>query len=162
MDYKNILIIKMSALGDVMHALPCAAALRELYPNARITWIVHPQFGTFVPEQPIVDEVIYWDDQELYPFCRRYLEKEITVCEDLLSKGRRLPKSCITNNSTHFLLPNKHRLSAKSKKDFAMGRKTYVHSQKAYVFLSLIIYQFLKIIAVFFEKCNKNKLVIFA
>ena len=51
----------MSALGDVMHALPCAAALRELYPNARITWIVHPQFGTFVPEQPIVDEVIYFD-----------------------------------------------------------------------------------------------------
>ena len=44
-----------------------------------------------------VDEVIYWDDQELYPFCRRYLEKEITVCEDLLSKGRRLPKSCIKN-----------------------------------------------------------------
>ena len=61
MDYKNILIIKMSALGDVMHALPCAAALRELYPSARITWIVHPQFGTFVPEQPIVDEVIYFD-----------------------------------------------------------------------------------------------------
>lgn len=61
MDYKNILIIKMSALGDVMHALPCAAALRELFPNAKITWIVHPQFGTFVPEQPIVDDVIYFD-----------------------------------------------------------------------------------------------------
>lgn len=61
MNYKNILIIKMSALGDVMHALPCAAALRELYPAAKITWIVHPQFGTFVPEYPIVDEVIYFD-----------------------------------------------------------------------------------------------------
>ena len=61
MEYKNILIIKMSALGDVMHAIPCAAALRELYPNARITWIVHPQFGTFIPEPPIVDEVIYFD-----------------------------------------------------------------------------------------------------
>ena len=32
-----------------------------MYPNARITWIVHPQFGTFVPEQPILDEVIYFD-----------------------------------------------------------------------------------------------------
>lgn len=51
----------MSALGDVMHALPCAAALRELYPNAKITWIVHPQFSTFVPEPPIVDEIIYFD-----------------------------------------------------------------------------------------------------
>ena len=44
-----------------MHAIPCAAALRELYPNAKITWIVHPQFGTFIPEPPIVDEVIYFD-----------------------------------------------------------------------------------------------------
>lgn len=61
MDYKNILIIKMSALGDVMHAIPCAAALREVYPNAKISWIVHPQFGTFVPEKPYIDEVIYFD-----------------------------------------------------------------------------------------------------
>lgn len=44
-----------------MHALPCAAALRELYPQAKITWIVHPQFSTFVPEPPVVDEVIYFD-----------------------------------------------------------------------------------------------------
>lgn len=61
MEYKNILIIKMSALGDVMHALPCAAALRELYPNAKIRWIVHPQFSTFVPSLPYIDEVIYFD-----------------------------------------------------------------------------------------------------
>jgi hypothetical protein len=44
-----------------------------------------------------VDEVIYWDDQELYPFCGRYIEKEITVCEDLLSKGRKLPRSYVRN-----------------------------------------------------------------
>lgn len=60
-DFRNILIIKMSALGDVMHALPCAAALRKLYPMARITWIVHPQFSAFIPEAPIVDEVILFD-----------------------------------------------------------------------------------------------------
>ena len=61
MKYKNILIIKMSALGDVMHAIPCADALRKLYPEAKITWIVHPQFGAFVPQPPIVDEIIYFD-----------------------------------------------------------------------------------------------------
>ena len=61
MIYNNILVIKMSALGDVMHAIPCADALRKLYPTAKITWIVHPQFGAFIPERPIVDEVIYFD-----------------------------------------------------------------------------------------------------
>ena len=61
MTYKNILIIKMSSLGDVIHALPFAAALRETFPDSRISWLVHPQFSAFVPEPPIIDEVLYFD-----------------------------------------------------------------------------------------------------
>ena len=61
MKYKNILIVKMSSLGDVIHALPFAAALRELYPQAKLSWLVHPQFGGFLPEPPIIDEIIYFD-----------------------------------------------------------------------------------------------------
>ena len=59
--YKNILIIKMSSLGDVIHALPFSAALRKLYPKAKITWLVHPQFAGFVPDAPTIDEVIFFD-----------------------------------------------------------------------------------------------------
>ncbi|MFQ8977959.1 MAG: glycosyltransferase family 9 protein, partial [Veillonella sp.] len=40
-DYKNILIIKMSSLGDVIHALPTLYAVRKNWPNARITWAIH-------------------------------------------------------------------------------------------------------------------------
>ena len=47
-----------------MHALPCADALRKLYPDAKISWIVHPQFSAFVPEPPIVDEIIYFNKAE--------------------------------------------------------------------------------------------------
>ena len=61
MEYKNILIIKMSSLGDVIHALPFAGALRERFPESRITWLVHPQFAAFIPDPPVVDEVIYFD-----------------------------------------------------------------------------------------------------
>ena len=61
MEYKNILIIKMSSLGDVLHTLPFVAVLRERFPKARLTWLVHPQFGAFVPDPPMVDEVIYFD-----------------------------------------------------------------------------------------------------
>lgn len=64
MQYQNILIIKMSALGDIVHALPCSVALRELYPLARITWLVHPQFGALLPGEPILDEVIYFNKAE--------------------------------------------------------------------------------------------------
>ena len=61
MEYNNILIIKMSSLGDVLHTLPFVAVLRERFPKARLTWLVHPQFGAFVPDPPMVDEVIYFD-----------------------------------------------------------------------------------------------------
>lgn len=60
-EYKNILIIKMSSLGDVLHTLPAVAALRKGFPNARLTWLVHPQFSSFVPDPPVIDEVIFFD-----------------------------------------------------------------------------------------------------
>lgn len=61
MDYDNILLIKMSSLGDILHTLPFAAALRKRFPKARITWLVHPQFAGFVPDTTVIDEVIYFD-----------------------------------------------------------------------------------------------------
>ena len=61
MDYKNILIIKMSSLGDILHTLPFAAALRQRFPQAKISWLVHPQFAGFVPDAPVIDEVLYFD-----------------------------------------------------------------------------------------------------
>ena len=61
MEYKNILLIKMSSLGDILHSLPFAAALRGRFPHARITWLVHPQFAGFLPDPPVIDEVIYFD-----------------------------------------------------------------------------------------------------
>lgn len=36
----RILIVRMSALGDIVHALPVLAALREAYPSAEIDWLV--------------------------------------------------------------------------------------------------------------------------
>lgn len=61
MEYKNILLIKMSSLGDILHTLPFAAALRQRFSKAKITWLVHPQFAGFVPDPPVIDEIIYFD-----------------------------------------------------------------------------------------------------
>ncbi|MBI4247758.1 MAG: lipopolysaccharide heptosyltransferase I, partial [Candidatus Rokubacteria bacterium] len=36
----NIAIVKLSSLGDVVHALPAAAALRARLPGARVAWVV--------------------------------------------------------------------------------------------------------------------------
>ncbi len=56
-QYQNILIIKMSSLGDILHALPSLYALRRHFPDARITWAVHPAFAGILPGKPWIDEV---------------------------------------------------------------------------------------------------------
>ena len=36
----NVALVKLSSLGDVVHALPAAAALRARLPGARVAWVV--------------------------------------------------------------------------------------------------------------------------
>ncbi len=54
----NILIVKLSAIGDVIHTLPSLAALRTLYPKAHITWVVEQAAADLVIKHPFLDEVI--------------------------------------------------------------------------------------------------------
>ena len=42
MNIKSVLVVKLSAIGDVIHALPVSYALKEAYPEARVTWVVEP------------------------------------------------------------------------------------------------------------------------
>src|SRR5437764_1382014 len=44
MSYNSILVIKPSSLGDIVHTLPAVAAIRDAHPNARITWVMNPEF----------------------------------------------------------------------------------------------------------------------
>lgn len=64
-DYKRILIIKMSSLGDVLHALPTLNALRANCPHAKIVWAVHEKFSAVLPGKPYIDEIIYIDKKRL-------------------------------------------------------------------------------------------------
>jgi len=41
---KAILIVRLGALGDVVHAMPVVAALRRQWPEARIDWLVDPRY----------------------------------------------------------------------------------------------------------------------
>ena len=56
-DYRNILLIKPSSLGDVVHAMPTLAALRHVYPFAKVTWFVKRQWARLVERFDGVDQV---------------------------------------------------------------------------------------------------------
>lgn len=63
--YKRILIIKMSSLGDIIHALPTLSVLRRTFPEAEITWAVHPAFAGLLPGKPWIDEIYYVDRKRI-------------------------------------------------------------------------------------------------
>ena len=54
---KKILIIKPSSLGDVVHALPAVALVRDAYPEAEITWVINPEFAPLLRGNPDVDHI---------------------------------------------------------------------------------------------------------
>jgi ADP-heptose:LPS heptosyltransferase len=56
-EIKSILIIKPSSLGDVVHTLPAVAAIREANPEAKITWVINPEWTTLLRGNPDIDHV---------------------------------------------------------------------------------------------------------
>jgi len=54
----NILIVKLSAIGDVIHTLPSLATLRELYPRAHISWVVEEAAADLIRNHPCLNEVL--------------------------------------------------------------------------------------------------------
>ena len=56
-DYRHILLIKPSSLGDIVHAMPVCAAIRRAYPKARLTWLVKREWAGLVERIDGVDRV---------------------------------------------------------------------------------------------------------
>lgn len=57
-DAPRILIVRLSALGDVIHGLPVACALREALPAATIGWVVEGRNADLIAGHPAIDHVI--------------------------------------------------------------------------------------------------------
>jgi len=55
-----ILIVRLSAIGDVVFASPLIHALRLRYPAAHISWLAQPEARVLLEHHPELDEVIVW------------------------------------------------------------------------------------------------------
>ena len=53
----NILVVKLSAIGDVIHALPVSYAIKETFPDARLTWVVEPPAKELLVDNPYIDDI---------------------------------------------------------------------------------------------------------
>ena len=57
----RFLIVRLGAVGDVVHALPLASAIRAAYPNAHIAWAVAPGTSPLLEENPDINQVLIVD-----------------------------------------------------------------------------------------------------
>jgi len=60
-NLEKILIIKPSSLGDIVLALPALSALRRNFPEAKISWLIRPEFAPLLENHPHLAEVISFD-----------------------------------------------------------------------------------------------------
>ena len=54
----RILVIRLSSMGDVIHALPAAASLKHSFPHSSLTWIVRERWAPLLENNPFVSRVI--------------------------------------------------------------------------------------------------------
>ncbi len=69
----DFLLIRLSSLGDIIHALPALACLRRSFPRAKIAWATEPPGKEILDLVPLLDEII--------------------VCPKSIFKNRRLLKN---------------------------------------------------------------------
>ncbi len=67
--FESLLIVRLSAMGDIIHTLPAAAMLRQAFPHATLGWLIeerwaellctlrYPRSGRRSPQRPLVDRV---------------------------------------------------------------------------------------------------------
>ena len=63
-DFGKILLIKLSAVGDVVHTIPVLNKLRRRYPAAQLDWLVTPGIGELLRHHPAISNVIDFDRED--------------------------------------------------------------------------------------------------
>ncbi|GJQ29289.1 MAG: glycosyl transferase family 9 [Phycisphaerae bacterium] len=57
---KRILIVRTSAIGDVVLASPMADAIRRAHPDAHVAWLVQAEYASLIAHDPAINEIIPW------------------------------------------------------------------------------------------------------
>ena len=94
-EFSRILLIKPSALGDVVHTIPVLVKLRARYPRARIDWLITPENAEIVRCHPALSNVVLFARRDFSKRGRRwramleFLDRALLSFFDLLKQIRR-------------------------------------------------------------------------
>jgi lipopolysaccharide heptosyltransferase I len=86
-EFSRILLIKPSALGDVVHTIPVLVKLRARYPRAQIDWLITPENAEIVRCHPALSNVVLFARRDFSKRGRRW--RAMLEFLDLLKQIRR-------------------------------------------------------------------------
>jgi heptosyltransferase I len=66
----RVCLVMLSALGDVVHALPVVTAIKRHAPATRLTWILQPGPAALVRGHPAVDDILLFERRRGWPGLR--------------------------------------------------------------------------------------------
>src|SRR5260370_12882556 len=55
---RRILVVRLGAMGDIIHTLPAVAFLKQSHPDSQLTWLVEPRWAPLLEANPYVDRVV--------------------------------------------------------------------------------------------------------
>ena len=91
---KSILIVRLGAMGDIIHALPGAASLKHSFPDALVTWVVEPKWVPLIERNGFVDRLVIFRRDD--PLSWRHTKDELRACHyDLAVDFQGLTKSAL-------------------------------------------------------------------
>lgn len=108
-NLRRILVVRLGAMGDVIHALPAVSVLAQALPAARIDWIVEPHWACLLQDNPHVNSIIpfplkAWRKQPLnsnsWAACRGLISDLRSQNYDLVIDLQGLIKSAVLGRLT--------------------------------------------------------------
>jgi heptosyltransferase-1 len=85
MSGSRILVVRLGAMGDIIHALPAVASLKQAFPGSTLVWAVESKWRYLLRDNPSVDEVVEVDRHNfraVYTLWRRLREKRFDIAVD--------------------------------------------------------------------------------
>src|SRR5579863_5310552 len=79
---ERYLVVRLTALGDILHTVPAVAALRAAHQGAKIDWVVERKWAPVLEGSPALNEVIPFDRRSVWSAieCVRRLRENRYTC----------------------------------------------------------------------------------
>ena len=82
---ESILVIRLGAMGDIIHALPAVSSLKASFPRRKISWLISSKWASLVEGNPAVDDLILFERDGLFALrntWRRLRQRKFEVAFD--------------------------------------------------------------------------------